>query len=199
MFYRLNVLGLKRDLPILKSPSGIYIAGFNPVGDMELICKAGEELAGKIVDNDIEFDVILTTELKGLPIAQEVARKLKCDYVCLRKEKKCYMLNPKHTSGESITSGKSDYFVSELDLEKLKNKKVIFVDDVFSTGSTFKNMISFAQRENFKIVAGLSILREGESEELKFVYQDVPVFVCGHLPLPQVEREQDDNINNNEI
>lgn len=199
MFYRLNVLGLKRDLPILKSPSGIYIAGFNPVGDMELICKAGEELAGKIVDNDIEFDVILTTELKGLPIAQEVARKLKCDYVCLRKEKKCYMLNPKHTSGESITSGKSDYFVSELDLEKLKNKKVIFVDDVFSTGSTFKNMISFAQRENFKIVAGLSILREGESEELKFVYQSVPVFVCGHLPLPQVEREQDDNINNNEI
>ena len=199
MFYRLNVLGLKRDLPILKSPSGIYIAGFNPVGDMELICKAGEELAGKIVDNDIEFDVILTTELKGLPIAQEVARKLKCDYVCLRKEKKCYMLNPKHTSGESITSGKSDYFVSELELEKLKNKKVIFVDDVFSTGSTFKNMISFAQRENFKIVAGLSILREGESEELKFVYQDVPVFVCGHLPLPQVEWEQDDNINNNEI
>ncbi len=87
MFYRLNVLGLKRDLPILKSPSGIYIAGFNPVGDMELICKAGEELARKIVDNDIEFDVILTTELKGLPIAQEVARKLKCDYVCLRKEK----------------------------------------------------------------------------------------------------------------
>ena len=189
MFYRLNVLGLKRDLPILKSPSGIYIAGFNPVGDMELICKAGEELARKIVDNDIEFDVILTTELKGLPIAQEVARKLKCDYVCLRKEKKCYMINPKHTSGESITSGKSDYFVSELDLEKLKNKKVVFVDDVFSTGSTFKNMISFAQRENFKIVAGLSILREGESEELKFVYQNVPVFVCGHLPLPQVKWE----------
>lgn len=54
---------------------------------------------------------------------------------------------------------------------------------------SFKNMISFAKRENFKIVAGLSILREGESEELKFVYQDVPVFVCGHLPLPQVKEE----------
>lgn len=190
MFYKLNVLGLKRDLPLLKAPSGIYIAGFNPVGDMELICRAGIDLASKIVDNGIDYDVILTTELKGVPIAQEVASKLKCDYVCLRKEKKCYMLNPKQTSGESITSGKSNYFISELDMAKLKNKKVIFVDDVFSTGSTFKNMISFAERENFKIVAGLSILREGMDKELKFFYQGIPVFASGHLPLPQIEKQQ---------
>ena len=38
-FYELNILGLKRQLPILKTPSGIYIAGFNLVGDMELLKK----------------------------------------------------------------------------------------------------------------------------------------------------------------
>lgn len=193
MFYKLKVLGMERNLPILKAPSGIYIAGFNPVGDMELIVKTGKYLAKQVIDNQIDFDVILTTELKGLPIAQEVARLLKSDYVCLRKNKKCYMLNPKHTSGGSITSGKSEYYISQLDLEKIKNKKVIFVDDVFSTGTTFRNMLNFANNESFKIVAGLSILREHEDSkcDLNFDYNNVPIFCVGILPLPKV-----DNSNN---
>ena len=187
MFYNLRVLGLERELPVLKAPSGIYIAGFNPVGDMELLEKAGKDLADKLILSNTEFDVILTTELKGVPIAQEVARNLKCDYVCLRKNEKCYMLNPKHTNGGSITSGKSDYYISETDLNKLANRKVIFVDDVFSTGSTFKNMIDFSERENFEIVACLSILKEDvEESDLNFVFQNIPVYCSGFLPLPKV-------------
>ena len=190
MFYKLDVLGIERELPILKAPSGIHIAGFNPVGDMELLIKSGKYLANCVKKNNVAFDIILTTELKGLPIAQEVARNLKCDYVCLRKEKKCYMLNPTHTSGGSITSGKSDYYVSELDLTKLKNKKVLFVDDVFSTGSTFENMLNFAKNEDFKIVAGLSILKEGKDSDsnLKFTYNNVPIICCGFLPLPKIDK-----------
>lgn len=187
MFYKLKVFDLERELPVLKAPSGIFIAGFNPVGDMELLEKAGMDLSNKVLFNNIEFDIILTTELKGVPIAQEVARNLKCDYVCLRKDEKCYMLNPKHTNGGSITSGKSDYYISELDLNKLKNKKVIFVDDVFSTGSTFKNMIDFSKRENFEIVACLSILKEDIKEsDLNFVFENIPVYCSGFLPLPKV-------------
>ena len=187
MFYKLNVLGLERDLPILKAPSGIYIAGFNPVGDMELLTKAGEYLANQVKENNIEFDIILTTELKGLPIAQEVARNLKCDYVCLRKDCKCYMLNPKHTSGGSITSGSSDYYISELELAKLIGKKVLFVDDVFSTGLTFKNMLTFAKNENFEVVGCLSILREDlEKSELNFKCENISVICCEFLPLPKV-------------
>ena len=187
MFYKLNVLGLERNLPILKAPSGIYIAGFNPVGDMELLTRAGEYLANQVKESNIEFDIILTTELKGVPIAQEVARNLKCDYVCLRKDCKCYMLNPKHTSGESITSGNSDYYISELDLAKLINKKVLFVDDVFSTGSTFKNMIAFAKNENFEITGCLSILKEDINKgELNFKFDNISVVCCEFLPLPKI-------------
>ena len=187
MFYNLRVLGLERKLPILKAPSGIFIAGFNPVGDMELLEKAGVDLANKLLSNNIDFDIVLTTELKGVPIAQEVARNLKCDYVCLRKAEKCYMLNPKHTSGGSITSGSSDYYISELDLNRLINKKVVFVDDVFSTGTTFKNMVDFSQRENFEIVACLAILKEDICEsDLNFVFEDIPVCCSGFLPLPKI-------------
>ena len=59
MFYNLRVLGLERKLPILKAPSGIFIAGFNPVGDMELLEKAGVDLANKLLSNNINFDIDL--------------------------------------------------------------------------------------------------------------------------------------------
>ena len=91
-FFELNVLGLTRELPILPTPSGLMIAGFNPVGDIPLLIEAGKDLARQIREGGNKCDVILTTELKGLPIAQEVARELGVDYVCLRKEKKCVFL-----------------------------------------------------------------------------------------------------------
>lgn len=184
-FYNLKVLGINRELPILKTLSGIKIAGFNPVGDMELLIKAGKYLAKQVKKNKIKYDVILTTELKGLPIAQEVARNLKCDYVCLRKEVKCYMLEPTKTDGESITSGKTSYYVSKPDLNKLKNKKILFVDDVFSTGSTFNNMLEFAKQEDFEIVSCLCILKEEkENTGINFEYKGTPVYCCEFLPLP---------------
>lgn len=201
MFYELNLLGLKRNLPILKTPSGLDIAGFNPVGDIELLVKSGEYLSNMLQESNIDFDVILTTELKGVPIAQEVARNLKKDYVCLRKDKKCYMLNPKHTNGNSITSGDSNYYISEPELDKLKNKKVVFVDDVFSTGSTFKSMINFANNEGFEIIAGLAILKEGKENdnELLFNFEGVPILCSGFLPLPSLEKTEQNNQNKGEI
>lgn len=184
-FYNLEILGLKRQLPVLASPSGQLIAGFNCVGDVELLTKSATKLVEML--KEVEYDVILTTELKGLPIAQEVARVAGKNYVCLRKEAKCYMLNPVSTSGESITSGKSTYYVSETELNTLKNKKVLFVDDVFSTGSTFDSMIAFAKEQNFQIVAGATILRECKKSDMaserKINYKGVDIYFCEYLPL----------------
>ena len=187
MFYELNIFDIKRKLPILKTINGDYIAGFNSVGDMELLIKVGQYLSNYIKENKIEFDVILTTELKGVPISQEIARNLNCDYVCLRKEKKSYMFNPICIKSEIITSGKTNYYISELDLNKLKNKRVIFVDDVFYTGSTFKSIASFAKNEKIQIVKGLFILKEGNENKLKFQYSNIDVFCCMYLPLPNAK------------
>ena len=187
-FYKLNLLGLERNLPILKAPSGIDIAGFNSVGDMKLLTKSAEFLAQKVKDNNIKCDVLLTTELKGIPIAQELARILNVDYVCLRKQPKCYMLNPTKLSSESITSGKTEYYISEPELNKLKNNNVVFVDDVFSTGATFINILNFSNQMNINIMAGLFILKEVPKNmingPLDFKFQDKDIYSCGELPLP---------------
>lgn len=186
-FYKLNLLGITRELPILPTPSGIMIAGFNPVGDSEVIDISAKYLADKLNEQNIKFDVILTTELKGIPISQELARIFKTDYVALRKSKKCYMLDPISTSGNSITSGKSEYFVSSIDMNKLRGKKILFADDVFSTGSTFKSIETFAKNENLNIVAATFILKEvpkgEETSALTFKFNNTKIICSGVLPL----------------
>lgn len=186
--YLLKFLGIERKLPLVKTPGGVTIAGFNPVGDMEVLTKSAEDLARQIKENDVKCDIILTTELKGIPIAQELARVLGVDYVCLRKEEKCYMANAKRTEGESITSGKTNYFISESDENKLKGKNVIFVDDVFSTGSTFVSMQKYALKAGFEISCCATILKEdlpkwNEQNHSGFTFNGIKVLYCGFLPL----------------
>ncbi len=186
--YTLKFLGIERKLPLAKTPSGVTIAGFNPVGDMEVLTLAADDLAKQIGENGKKCDIILTTELKGLPIAQELARVMRVDYVCLRKEAKCYMVNARQTEGESITSGKTNYFISELDENKLIGKNVVFADDVFSTGSTFKSIMKYAEKTGFEITCCVAILKEDMPEWEKthksgFKFDDVNVYYCGFLPL----------------
>ena len=172
----------------MPTPSGVKIAGFNCVGDTEIINKSASELLNQIESQKIDFDIILTTELKGIPIAQEIARLTNLNYVCLRKQPKCYMLEPQKITSESITSGKTEFYVSKNELEMLSNKKVIFVDDVFSTGSTFKGMLNFSKQANFNIVAGAFILKEVSKSDinspLTFEFEGVKILTCGILPLP---------------
>ena len=186
--FELNLLNLKRKLITTKTPGGIKIAGFNPVGDMELICKAAKALVRQIKKAQIACDIILTTELKGIPIAQEVARLLKIDYVALRKEAKCYMGDVTKLNSESITSGKNCFYISKLEKDKLESKNVIFVDDVFSTGSTFEVILKFSVILNFQLQACAVILKEDslgweKEHSSPFLYNNINVFYCGFLPL----------------
>ena len=97
------------------------------------------------------------------------------------------MLNPIAIKSNSITSGDSQYYISQTEFEKLKNKNIIFVDDVYSTGETFKHILKFADNTNLKITACLTILREGiknKDNVLEFNSNNIPVICCGFLPLP---------------
>ena len=63
--YTLHVAGLTRELPICKVNDHMDIAAFIMFGDVELTVACARDLLAKCPD----FDIILTAEAKGIPLA----------------------------------------------------------------------------------------------------------------------------------
>ena len=88
--YTLHVAGLTRELTICKVNDHMDIAAFIMLGDAELTVAAAAELLKKCP----EFDILLTAEAKGIPLAHEMSRQSGKPYVCARKGVKLYMRTP---------------------------------------------------------------------------------------------------------
>ena len=69
--YKLHVAGLERDLPICPLNDNLSIAGFVMFGDVEMTIRSAEELLKRVGD----FDLLITAESKGIPLAYEMARQ----------------------------------------------------------------------------------------------------------------------------
>ena len=69
--YTLHVAGLTRELPICKINDHLDIAAFIMFSDVELTIACAKALLEKCPD----FDVILTAEAKGIPLAYEMSRQ----------------------------------------------------------------------------------------------------------------------------
>ena len=67
--HRMEVAGLTRDLPIITVPSGVRLAVFNILGDIEMTKAAGKELASRL--RPARPELIVTTETKSVPLAYE--------------------------------------------------------------------------------------------------------------------------------
>ena len=74
MDYLLNVAGLERHLPLCKVSDDLYIAAFIMFNDVEVTVAC----ASKLLEKAPEFDVIITAESKGIPLAYEMARQTTC-------------------------------------------------------------------------------------------------------------------------
>ena len=71
MYYEMEIEGLKRQLPLCPLNDSLYIAGFIMFNDVELTKAAAKALLAKAPD----FDIIVTAESKGIPLAYEMARE----------------------------------------------------------------------------------------------------------------------------
>ena len=69
--YTLKVAGLTRELPICAASEKLDIAAFIMFSDVELTVAVTEEILKKAPD----FDVIITAESKGIPLAYQAARQ----------------------------------------------------------------------------------------------------------------------------
>ena len=98
--YRMTVAGLTRDLPLCPINDKLDIAAFIMFGDVEMTIACAAELLKRVP----EFDVILTAEAKGIPLAYEMARQSGKYWIPARKGPKLYMREPVIIEDQSITT-----------------------------------------------------------------------------------------------
>jgi len=160
--YKMNIAGLERELPICPLNEKLDIAAFVMFSDVEITVKSAEELLKKVP----EFDVILTAESKGIPLAYEMSRQSGKPYVVARKSVKLYMTNPTAVTVKSITtSAEQTLYLSEEKAGLIKGKKVLIVDDVISTGESLKALEKLVSESKGEISGKAAVLAEGDASE----------------------------------
>ncbi len=174
-YYEMQIAGLKRRLPVFAVSDRLSIAAFIMFGDVEITVACAE----KLIEKSPDFDVLLTAEAKGIPLCYEMARQSGKPYVIARKGVKVYMTNPVKFELSSITTpDRQTLFLGEEDLNLLKNKRILIVDDVVSTGESLlalEKIVSAAEG----ITAGkAAVLAEGDAQKRDdLIYlENLPLF-----------------------
>ncbi len=175
-FYTIDVAGLKRDLPLCRLTDDLYIGAFVIFGDVELT----EVSARALLEKAPEFDIMVTAESKGIPLAHEMARQSgKNSYILARKAPKLYMKNVIKTEVKSITTAKvQTLYIDQADADKMRGKRVLIVDDVISTGESLHALEALVEESGGQIVGRMAILAEGDAidrDDITYV-QKLPLF-----------------------
>ncbi len=160
--YKMTIAGCERELPICPISDTLDIAGFVMFGDVEITEKVAEALMEKCP----EHDIIITAESKGIPLAYEMARIGCRKYVVARKGIKAYMTDPIKVEVKSITTDHvQTLYLSQEDVASLKNKRILIVDDVISTGESLIALEKLVGEIGGCVVGKAAVLAEGDAAD----------------------------------
>lgn len=159
-FHTMKIAGIEVKLEKFPVSDTLDIAAFIIFDNVELTVKGCEELLKKVP----EFDVIITPEAKSIPIAYEMARQSNKPYIIARKGVKVYMRNPLRVSVQSITTKNvQKLFLGETEVNKIKGKRVLIVDDVISTGESLAAVRELVKKAGGNEIATCAFLAEGDA------------------------------------
>lgn len=163
MVYPITVAGVKRDLPLCKISDDLTIAAFVIFGDVELTCACASELLKRAP----EFDYMVAPEAKAIPLIHEMARQSgRNEYFLVRKKKKAYMNGVFETVDKSITTeGEQKLYMDGADAAKMKDKRILILDDVISTGGSISAVENLVEQAGGNIVGKMAILAEGDAAD----------------------------------
>lgn len=167
--------GLTRELMLCPVNEHLDIAAFVMFSDVELTVACARELLQRVP----EHDCLITAESKGIPLAYEMSRQSGKKYILARKSQKLYMKNAVKVNVKSITTARlQELYLDIGDMDFLRGKRVLIVDDVVSTGE------SLAALEQLVCIAGgivaskAAVLAEGDAanrDDLIFL-EPLPLF-----------------------
>lgn len=174
--YPITIAGLKRELPLCNVADDLYIGAFIMFGDVEITKACATELLKKAP----QYDIMLTAECKSIPLIYEMARQSGADnYIIARKSPKLYMNNIVTTEVDSITTDHIQTLcIGDSEVDAMKGKKVLIVDDVISTGGSLKSLEILAEKAGADIVGKMAVLAEGDAINRKDItfLEPLPLF-----------------------
>ena len=175
MTYEIDIAGLKRELPICKVNDDLSIGAFVIFGDVELTVHCAAELLKRAP----EYDYLIAPEAKAIPLLYEMARQSGAEkYFLARKKAKAYMQGVLTVNVQSITTqGVQTLVLDAEDAKQLKDKRVLILDDVISTGESLRAMEELCRQVGAIVVGKMAVLAEGDA-----INRD-DIIVLGQLPL----------------
>lgn len=180
--YEVHVEGWDLQLPIMNVKPGLSIAVLNLLTmDVDVV----KDLAyAGYVKQEKDFDTIVVPELKAVPLAFMVAgyfNSFENHVVVLRKCAKPYMgENPISAVVDTYTTNiNQKLYLDRYDEQFLSGKRVLFIDDVLSTGSTLRAAKEIVEKAGGQIVEAFVVATEGCS----YLTLDVPIVKLFELPL----------------
>ena len=161
-FYTMKIAGLERSLKKFPVSDKLSIAAFILFGDTEITIASAKALLKKVP----EFDIILTPEAKSIPLAYEMSRQSGKPYVVARKGMKVYLGNPVKVEVRSITTNNvQTLYLGSDEAELIKDKRVLIVDDVISTGESLIAVRELVSKAGGIEAAACAVLAEGDAAE----------------------------------
>lgn len=147
------------------------------------ISRAGVELAALLEDTQPE--IIASAATLGIPVALEVSRALGLDdYLILQKSPKIHLAEALRASLHSITTDRAqELLLDRARVRAVEGRRVAFVDDVISTGSSAAAAIGLLRSAGADVVAVGALLTETGRWRAELGRDAALVRALGQLPL----------------
>ncbi len=169
-YHTLQICGLERKLPLIQVGRHSKIAAFSILGDVELTDVLADEMVLKIKNCKFlpaqagKIDYIVGPEVKAVPLVHGVAKRLGHKrFVICRKSIKPYMTSPIVVKPLShFPKHVKPLVLNGPDAILLNGKKVFVVDDVISTGVTFRMIAYLMEKVGAEVVGYITAIKQGE-------------------------------------
>ena len=183
MYYKMNIAGLDRELPLCPLTDELNIAAFVIFGDCELTTACAAELLKRAP----EYDYIITAESKGIPLAHEMARQHgDSTYFLARKSVKLYMRDVISNQVNSITTTNTQtLYLDGTHAAQMKGKRILIVDDVVSRGDSLRAIEALVEKAGGIVCGRMTILAEGDAQNRDdIIYlEKLPLFTKDGQPI----------------